>query len=112
MAWRTNEGGRQWRKDASAAKRSEKERRAVVEPLTPGHKRKSIPAIKRKFGIEQKYVGPDYGSHLGFFRRDREWHHYYGGWYEKERDRDNALAALRKNIRPWSKYEYRPVERE
>jgi len=110
MAWRTGDGGSQFRKDSSAAKRSETERAALVESIT-GHRRKSMPNYKKKFGIERRYIGEDQPG-LRFLRR-REWHMNYGRWYEKERDRDNALIALRRNgMGSYRKdWEYRPVDR-
>lgn len=114
MAWETGNGRRQWRKDASAAKRSEEERKALIEPVAPP-KRKSIPAIKRKFGIEERYIGPNYGRGLEFLQPQKEWHTRSWGWYEKAKDRDNAIQALRKNH--WNMndygphYEYRPIDR-
>ncbi len=110
MAWNLHEWGRKYRKEAYAAKRAELNRQALSEPVSKPKPSKSIPAINRKFGIERRYIGAVYRG-LSELGADRGWHVAYGCWYEKERDRENALIAYRKG---WQRanYEYRAINRE
>jgi hypothetical protein len=77
------------------------------EPVEEGFNTPPKPKKRKRWGLEQRYIGPDgiYSRFIG-----REWHSYRK--YATEKDRDKALESLgNKRHHDWApRYEYRKAE--
>lgn len=103
MAWQSSYGKRAFRKEGSAAMRGNATRDVLSAETQEPHfrgKRKRAAACNREFGIEIRY------KKRIFSFEPKGWRSW--GWYETEKQRDQALAALTKHR---AYYDLRPVQR-